>query len=54
MLMAFWQSGKYTTADVFPDSLPWLFVCGSAGRAAMGGKLKPHSKMKLGKICSEK
>jgi len=30
-LMAFWQSGKYTTTDVFPDSLPWLFVRGSAG-----------------------
>ena len=29
-LMAFWQSGKYTTADLFPDCLPWLFVCGSA------------------------
>ena len=29
-LVAFWQSGKYTTADVFADSLPWLFVCGSA------------------------
>jgi hypothetical protein len=28
-LMAFWQSGK-TTADVFPDSLPWLFMHGSA------------------------
>jgi hypothetical protein len=29
-LVAFWQSGKYTTADVFADSLPWLFVRGSA------------------------
>jgi hypothetical protein len=29
-LMAFWKSGKYTTADVFRDSLPWLFVRGSA------------------------
>jgi hypothetical protein len=28
-LLAFWYSGK-TTADVFPDSLPWLFVRGSA------------------------
>ena len=28
-LMTFWQSGEYTTADVFPDSLPWLFVCGN-------------------------
>jgi len=29
-LMAFWQSGAYTTTDIFPDSLPWLFVRGSA------------------------
>lgn len=29
-LMAFWNSGEFTTPDVFPDSLPWLFVCGSA------------------------
>ena len=29
-LMAFWQSGKYTTADVFADSRPWLFVRGRA------------------------
>ena len=29
-LMEFWKSGKYTTPDVFPDSLPWLFVGGSA------------------------
>jgi hypothetical protein len=29
-LMEFWRSGK-TTADVFPDSLPWLFVRGYAG-----------------------
>src|SRR5262245_35457830 len=29
-LLKFWQSGAYTTADIFPDSLPWLFVCGSA------------------------
>jgi hypothetical protein len=28
-LMAFWRSGK-TTADVFPDTLPWLYVGGSA------------------------
>ena len=27
-LVAFWKSGVYTT--VFPDSLPWLFVRGSA------------------------
>ena len=30
VLMAFWQSGKHTAADAFPDSLPWLFVRGSA------------------------
>jgi len=23
------RRGAYTTADVFPDSVPWLFVCGS-------------------------
>jgi len=28
-LMEFWRSGK-TTADVFPDSLPWLFMHGRA------------------------
>jgi len=28
-LLQFWASGKYTTAKVFPDSLPWLFICGS-------------------------
>jgi hypothetical protein len=27
--MSFWRLDK-TTADVFPDSLPWLFVRGSA------------------------
>ncbi len=31
-LIEFWHSGKYTTPDVFPDSLPWLFVRGRAGR----------------------
>jgi hypothetical protein len=30
-LIEFWQSGEYTTPDVFPDSLPWLFVRGGAG-----------------------
>jgi hypothetical protein len=30
-LMAFWRSGQYTTAEVFPDSLPWLFDCGDGG-----------------------
>jgi hypothetical protein len=34
--MSFWRFDK-TTADVFPDSLPWLFVRGSAD-IAMGGK----------------
>src|SRR6476661_9578129 len=28
-LLAFWRSGK-TTAEVFPDALPWLWGCGSA------------------------
>jgi hypothetical protein len=28
-LMEFWQSGK-TEADVFPDTLPWLYGGGSA------------------------
>jgi hypothetical protein len=28
-LMAFWASGEYTTAEIFPDSLPWLFAKGS-------------------------
>src|SRR5882672_7042726 len=28
-LMEFWQSGK-TEADVFPDTLPWLYFGGSA------------------------
>jgi hypothetical protein len=31
-LLEFWKSGKYTTVDVFPNSLPWLFVRGRAGR----------------------
>lgn len=30
-LIAFWQSGAYTTVDVFPDALPWLFVRGCVG-----------------------
>ena len=29
-LLSFWQSGK-TEADVFPDTLPWLYFGGSAG-----------------------
>ena len=28
-LLAFWRSGK-TEVDVFPDTLPWLYVGGSA------------------------
>jgi hypothetical protein len=28
-LIAFWKSGEYTAPDIFPDSRPWLFVCGS-------------------------
>ena len=31
-LIAFWPSGRYTTPDVFPNSLPWLFVRGRPGR----------------------
>jgi hypothetical protein len=30
-LMKFWKSGEYTTPDIFPNSLPWLFVCGRPG-----------------------
>jgi hypothetical protein len=26
-LVKFWKSGEYT-AEIFPDSKPWLFVCG--------------------------
>ena len=29
-LVAFWKSGEYSTAEIFPDSKPWLCVCGSA------------------------
>jgi hypothetical protein len=29
-LIKFWQSGAYTTPDIFPDAKPWLFACGSA------------------------
>jgi hypothetical protein len=28
-LLKFWASGEYTTAEIFPDSKPWLFICGS-------------------------
>ena len=28
--MAFWKSGEYTVSRIFPNSLPWLFVRGSA------------------------
>jgi hypothetical protein len=30
-LLAFWESGRYTTPDAFEDSLPWLFVRGRPG-----------------------
>jgi hypothetical protein len=30
-LIRFWKSGAYTAPDVFPDSKPWLFVCGEPG-----------------------
>jgi hypothetical protein len=36
-LVAFWKSGAYT-ADVFPDSLPWLFVHGSADKFPWAAK----------------
>jgi hypothetical protein len=29
-LIAFWKSGQYTTAEIFADSKPWLFVRGDA------------------------
>jgi hypothetical protein len=29
-LLKFWASGEYTTAMFFPNSMPWLFVKGSA------------------------
>ena len=31
-LLAFWASGEYTTPDIFPDSLPWLFIGGPRAR----------------------
>ena len=30
-LIKLWKSGEYTTAEIFPDSKPWLFVCGDPG-----------------------
>jgi hypothetical protein len=30
-LLKFWASGEYTTGEIFPDSKPWLFVCGRPG-----------------------
>src|SRR6516164_5949914 len=30
-LIKFWKSAAYTSPDVFPDSKPWLFVCGAPG-----------------------
>ena len=29
-LLTFWKSGEYTSSKIFPDSRPWLFVCGNA------------------------
>ena len=37
-LLAFWKSGEYTTNDVFPDSLPWLFDRGSRGTLPWAAK----------------
>jgi hypothetical protein len=31
-LMVFWRSGQYTTPNVFPNSLPWLFARGRPDR----------------------
>jgi hypothetical protein len=30
-LLKFWRSGKDTAPDIFPDSLPWMFVRGEPG-----------------------
>lgn len=30
-LLKFWASGEHTTGEIFPDSKPWLFVCGRPG-----------------------
>jgi hypothetical protein len=47
-LMAFWKSCKYTTADLFADSLPWLFVRGYAGRLRRASMLPTESKLGIG------
>ncbi|MET4478831.1 hypothetical protein [Bradyrhizobium sp. F1.13.3] len=31
-LLEFWRSGRYTTPDIFPNSLPWLFARARPGR----------------------
>jgi hypothetical protein len=38
-LMAFWASGEYTTSDVFPGSLPWLFDRGTPGKLPWAAKM---------------
>ncbi len=30
-LFKFFTSGEFTTNEILPDSLPWLFVCGGDG-----------------------
>jgi hypothetical protein len=29
-LFAFWTSGEYSKPDIFPNTKPWLYCCGSA------------------------
>jgi hypothetical protein len=38
-LMKFWRSGAYTTPDVFADSKPWLFICGSPNTLPWAAKI---------------
>jgi hypothetical protein len=38
-LMKFWRSGEYTTPDIFSDSKPWLFICGSPGTLPRAAKI---------------
>jgi hypothetical protein len=42
-LMSFWRSGKTTTRDVFPDSVPWLHASGRPGAV-------PWAALHLGKV----
>lgn len=38
-LLEFWDSGRFTTNDVFPDSEPWLFVRGFPGTRPWAAEL---------------